>query len=69
MLCNKKKKKVKCKKATMACGMINISNYVNNFLSTNPTTLIFSSLESEFDKESKSGFFRSCVCGGGLGEG
>ena len=39
---------VKCKKATIACGMINISNYVNNFFSTNPTTLIFSSLESEF---------------------
>ena len=31
---------VKCKKATIACGIINISNYVNNFLSTNPTTLI-----------------------------
>ena len=51
----KKKKKyprlpneVKCKKATIACGIINISNYVNNFLSTHPTTLIFSSLESEF---------------------
>ena len=41
------------------CGTINISNYVNNFLSTNPTILILSSLE----KESKSGFF------GGVGEG
>ena len=38
----------KCKKATIACSVINISNYVNNFFSTNPTTLIFSSLESEF---------------------
>ena len=27
---------------------INISKYVNNFLSTNPTTLILSSLVSEF---------------------
>ena len=31
-----------------ACGTINISKYVNNFLSTNPTTLILSSLVSEF---------------------
>ena len=40
------------KKATIsnyrACGTINISKYVNNFLSTNPTTLILSSLVSEF---------------------
>ena len=57
-----------------ACGTIKISKYVNNFLSTNPTTLILSSLVSEFcpnfDKESKSDFF-VCVCvvvggGGGL---
>ena len=31
-----------------ACGTINISKYVNNFLGTNPTTLILSSLVSEF---------------------
>ena len=31
-----------------ACGTINISKIVNNFLSTNPATLILSSLESEF---------------------
>ena len=31
-----------------ARGTINISKYVNNFLSTNPTTLILSSLVSEF---------------------
>ena len=30
-----------------ACGTINISKYMNNFLSTNPTTLIVSSLASE----------------------
>ena len=30
------------------CGTINISKYVNNFLSINPTTFILSSLESEF---------------------
>ena len=30
------------------CGKINISKYVNNFLSTNPTTFILSSLVSEF---------------------
>ena len=35
-----------------ACGTINISKYVN-VLSRNPTTLILSSLASEFDKESK----------------
>ena len=29
-------------------GTINISKYVNNFLSTNPTTFILSSLVSEF---------------------
>ena len=44
---------VKCKKQPStqcrACGTINISNFVNNFLSTNPTTLILSSLEKEFD--------------------
>ena len=34
-----------------ACGTINISKYVNIFLSTNPTTFILSSLMSEFCKE------------------
>ena len=37
-----------------ACGTINISIYVNNFLNTNPTTLILSSLEVNFDEESNS---------------
>ena len=31
-----------------ACGRINISTYVNIFLSTNPTTFILTSLVSEF---------------------
>ena len=31
-----------------ACGTINVSKYVNIFLSTNPTTFILSSLVSEF---------------------
>ena len=31
-----------------ACDTINISKYVNNFLSTNPTTFILSSLVSGF---------------------
>ena len=31
-----------------ACGTINISKYDNNFLRTNPTTLILSSPVSEF---------------------
>ena len=31
-----------------ACGIINISKYVNYFLSTNSTTFILSSLVSEF---------------------
>ena len=31
-----------------ACGTINISKYVNIFLSTNPTTFILSPLVSEF---------------------
>ena len=31
-----------------ACGTIKFSKNVNNFLSTNPTTLILSSLLSEF---------------------
>ena len=31
-----------------ACGTINISKYVNNFSSTNPTPFILSSLVSEF---------------------
>ena len=49
-----------------ACGIINISKYVNNFLRTNRTTLILSSLVSEFDQESKSEFF---LLGGGGGGG
>ena len=36
-----------------ACGTINISKYVNIFLSTNPTTFILSSLVSEFFLRSK----------------
>ena len=40
-----------------ACGTINISKYVYNFLSTNPTTLVLSSLVSDFDKEYKSDFY------------
>ena len=40
----KKKLSSQCK----ACGIINILKYVNNFLSTNITTLILSSLVSEF---------------------
>ena len=51
-----------------AYGTINISKYVNNFLSTKPKTLILSSLVN-FDKESKSDFFwgggRGGVGGGG----
>ena len=43
---------VKCKNQPSiqcrACGTINISKNVNNFLSINPTTLILSSLVSEF---------------------
>ena len=31
-----------------ACGRINISKYLNNFLSTNPTTFILNSLVSKF---------------------
>ena len=31
-----------------ACGTINISEYINIFLSTNPTTFILSFLVSEF---------------------
>ena len=31
-----------------ACGTINISKYVNNFLSTNPTTFTLNSLVSEY---------------------
>ena len=52
--------------------MINMSNYVHNFLSTNPTTLILSSLVSNFDKESKSFFFFFFFFwggGGGVGRG
>ena len=65
--CQKRKnKKQQPSTPSRACGTINNSKYVNNFLSTNPTTLILSSLVSEFDKESKSDF---CVCWGGVGEG
>ena len=35
---------IQCK----ACGTINITKYVNSFYSTNPKTLILSSLVSEF---------------------
>ena len=43
---------------------------MNNFLSTNPTTLILSSLVSEFDNASKSeDFFFLGGGGGGLGGG
>ena len=31
-----------------ACGIINISKYINIFFSTNPTTFILTSLVSEF---------------------
>ena len=45
---NTKKKKKKKKKNTStrcrACGTIHISKFVNNVLSTNPTTVILSSL-------------------------
>ena len=44
---------VKYKNAT-TYKIQSISKYVNNFLSTNRTTLILSSLVSEFDKESYS---------------
>ena len=40
----KKQPSIQCR----ACGTVNISKNVNNFLSTNPTTLILSSLVSEF---------------------
>ena len=40
----KKQPSIQCR----ACGTINISKNVNNFLSTNPTTLILSSPVSEF---------------------
>ena len=41
----------------IACDIINISKYVNKIFITNPTTLILSSLVSEFDKKSTSDFF------------
>ena len=40
----KKQSSIQCR----ACGTINISKNVNNFLSTNPTTRILSSQVSEF---------------------
>ena len=40
----KKQPSIQCK----ACGTINISKNVNNFLSTNPTSLILCSLVSKF---------------------
>ena len=46
-------------------GETNISKNVNNFLSTNPTTLILSSLVSEFCKTFKSDIF-VCVCVSGV---
>ena len=52
-----------------ACGTINISKYVNNFLSTNPTTLILSSLVSEFRQRIQICFFWGGGRGGGGGGG
>ena len=52
-----------------ACGTINISKYVNNFLSTNPTTLILSSLVSEFRQRIQIRFFFFFFFGGGGGGG
>ena len=46
-LSNEVKYKMKLSTQCRACGTINISKYVNNFLSTNPSTLILSSLVSE----------------------
>ena len=40
--------KMQLSKQCRACGTINVSKYVNIFLSTNPTTFILSSLVSEF---------------------
>ena len=45
---NTKKKKMQLPTQCRGCGTINISKYINNFLSTNPTTFILSSLVSEF---------------------
>ena len=54
-----------------ACGTINISKYVNNFSSTNPTTPILSSLVSELTKNPNLNFFFGWgeVGGGGGGGG
>ena len=48
-----------------ACGTINISKYFNKFLSTNPTTLILSSLISNFTKDPNLIFFGGGGGGGG----
>ena len=47
-LSNDVKYKMQLSTQCRACGTINISIYVNNFLSTNTTILILSSLVSEF---------------------
>ena len=48
-----------------SCGTINITKYVNNFLSTKPTTLILSFLVSELTKNPNLPFF---FLGGGCGD-
>ena len=45
---NEVKYKMQLSTQCRACDAINISNYINNFLTTNPTTFILSSLVSEF---------------------
>ena len=45
---NKVNTKMQLSTQCRACGTVNISKYVNIFLSTNPTTFILSSLVSEF---------------------
>ena len=45
---NEENTKMQLSTQCRACGTINISKYVNIFLSTNPTTFILSSLVSEF---------------------
>ena len=52
-----------------ACGTINISKYVNNFLSTNPTTFILSSLVRELTKNPIRIFLLTGGGGGGGGGG
>ena len=45
---NEENTKMQLSTQCRACGTINISKYVNIFLSTSPTTFILSSLVSEF---------------------